>query len=133
MNLPGPLSRKQQATIAVAVVVAGAVAVLLVSGVLSVSLQMMGPTGETPPQGSFHVNGGEDVTITRDVGQPVDAAKLQIRVNEEARGSWRELADGTESVEVGDSVTISGVTEGDVVSLYWTGGNVSQKLVGKHV
>ena len=133
MALPGPLSVSRRSGIALALLVVGVLLLLVVSGVLSVSFQLMGPAGETPPQGSFHVSGGDAVTITRDVGPPVEAAHLQVRVNGTPRGSWHELANGSGMVEVGDSVTLDDVHAGDAVSLYWTESNVSQKLVSKKV
>lgn len=133
MDLPAPQSRSQRIGIALALLVLTVLVILVVSGAVSVSLQLMGPAGETPPQGSFHVSDGNSVTITRDVGPSVNASNLQVRVNDTARGTWKELANGTSTVSLGDSITIERVDSGDVVSLYWIGNNVSQRLVRKGV
>lgn len=133
MALPGPLSVSRRSGIALALLVVGVLLLLVVSGVLSVSFQLMGPAGETPPQGSFHVTDGDSVMITRDVGPPVEATHLQIRVNGNPRGTWSDHANGSSTVEVGDSITVDDVDAGDAVSLYWTESNVSQKLVSKNV
>ena len=133
MDLPGPLSQSRRTGVALVLLVGGILLLLVVSGILSVSFQLMGPAGETPPQGSFHVTEGDSVTITRDVGPPVEAAHLQVRVNGSPRGTWHELANGTSTVEVGDSITVENVDAGDAVSLYWTEDNVSQKLLSKDI
>lgn len=128
MDLPPPLTRKHVALVLLVLVVLATAAVLVLSGIVTVSVGVLGGTGDPPPQGSFHVEGnGENVTIVRDVGGAVNASKLQIRVDGESRGTWFEFTNGSESVERGDRIRIDDAQAGDVVGLYWLSGSGEPK------
>lgn len=134
MDLPPPLTRKHVAVLLVVLVVLATAAVLVLSGLVSVSLGILGGTGDPPPQGSFHVEGnGDTVTIVRDVGGAVNASKLEIRVEGESLGTWMELSSGDETVDRGDRLTISSAESGDEVSMYWLGGENPKMLVHRNV
>lgn len=128
MDLPPPLSRKHVALVLVVLVVLATAAVLVLSGIVTVSVGVLGGTGDPPPQGSFHVEGnGGNVIIVRDVGGAVNASKLQIRVGGETRGTWFDLTNGSETVERGERLRIGDAESGDVVGLYWLGGGGEPK------
>ena len=129
MTLPPTLNRKHLLAGAIALALVVAVAVLVLSGVLSISVGVLGGTGDPPPQGGFHMDGnGGNVTIIRDVGGPVNATKLEVRVDGESRGTWQQLSDGTVEVRKGDRLVVPDVEAGDSVALYWTGGDSSKEL-----
>jgi len=129
MAMPPSLSRTRIALLAVILVVIAAAVTLLLSGAISVSVGVLGGTGDPPPQGSFHFEtDAESVTIVRDVGEEVDATKLEIRVDNNTLGTWSSLANGTSTVKHGGRLRITNVDPGDRVGLYWTGGEQPHRL-----
>lgn len=112
--------------------VVGVVAIVVLSAVIGGFVLGTGSSVSTPPEVEFTSSFADgSMTITHDGGESVDPTQLLIVVDGTERGTWRQMAETSDSIQLGDSVTVDAVDPGEEVRVVFVDEDTSVPIFAR--